>query len=143
MKYLIILLLISVNAFGQTSDSMIREMEKEFAERKTDSFVYAPLPGGGIYLKDEYICKIVGFNAGINHSHKWVELHQDTVVQNPDPTAKEEDPYGPFDVHKERYSNGELTYVGIVFREYVASIPLICLICREEKKKVIHYKREK
>lgn len=45
--------------------------------------------------------------------HKWVELHQDTLEVN-------------------------LRLIG--FSD--PSIPLICLICHQEKKKIIHYKKE-
>lgn len=58
-------------------------------------------------------------------SHKWVELHQDTVEHNP---------YSPFN---------KLFIVDGMDGYFEKSTPLICLICHQEKRKVIHYKSNK
>lgn len=54
--------------------------------------------------------------------HKWVELHEDTIELLPYPM--------------------NVPAIGRFPAEYELSTPLICLICHQETRKVIHYKRD-
>jgi hypothetical protein len=63
----------------------------------------------------------------IKHTHKWVEMHQDTVTHIVDRDYL-------VDMHDDLQKR-------IV--DYEESIPLVCLICHEEKKKIIHYKKQR
>jgi hypothetical protein len=125
MKLIIFLLLLSCNCFGQI---------QVFYEPPDDDGVTKG-EGQVIILYDTAVAppsipdRRRSFN-GLRWDrkacpHKWIELHQDTVEA----------------VHRGSVflSTGPLIY--IIPAEFTESIPLICLWCHQEKKKVIHYKK--
>lgn len=130
MKLIIFLLLLSGSCFGQ--DSLIARF---FEGRNIGCAVYHP----GMTCDGKKISEIKydweGFRfigpKEIECSHRWVELHQDTVESEIVDIDYSQPAY-PLNIEPEPGKD-----------RFEESIPLICLICHQEKKRVIHYKRYK
>jgi hypothetical protein len=132
MKLIIFLLLLSCNCFGQI---------QVFYEPPDDDGVTKG-EGQVIILYDTAVAppsipdRRRSFN-GLRWDrkacpHKWIELHQDTVAEKM-PT----NPYN--EIHKAVPAIHIVPFW--IEPEFTESIPLICLWCHQEKKKVIHYKK--
>jgi hypothetical protein len=128
MKLFIFLLLLSANCLGQKSKpENIQPYTREeliklgiITERMTLDI--SPnraryIGTDGIFIDNNH-CDDIDETSRWQCSHRWVELHQDTV---------------------ETYLNVATT---LQYPPNAPDINLICLICHQEKKKVIHYKRE-
>jgi hypothetical protein len=135
MKYLLFLLLLSSEAMGQQDSAYLLIEETDLEGRPLDKErlkVPAPKISPSIskqWNKGPRIGKPT--SAIVQHAHKWVELHQDTITTIENRSIWDLGDHIDF-IHSQNWEEGWATHS-----------TLICLICHQEKKKVIHYKRDK